>query len=86
MLSIFLKFIFLATAELHPRRTFVRLRACHSNKLRWFGLNYLKLNGNEIKRGEIQLNFGAEDAGRLAPFKDDKPKGSELIKFKALTA
>ena len=29
------------------------------------------------------VDFGAEDAGRLTPFKDDKPKDTENSPFKA---
>ena len=34
-----------------------------------------------IRTPILSQNFGAEDAERLAPFKDDKPKYAEIMPF-----
>ena len=35
------------------------------------------------KKDILSQNFGAEDAERLTPFKDDKPKYAEIMPFQA---
>ena len=35
------------------------------------------------ERIEFRADFGAEDAVRLAPCKDDKPKDAEIMSFQA---
>ena len=37
----------------------------------------------DLKRIEFCADFGAEDAARLAPCKEDKPKYAEIMPFQA---
>ena len=45
----------------------------------FFGVSRKKV----IRTPILSRNFGAEDAERLAPFKDDKPEYAEIMPFQA---
>ena len=47
-----------------------------------YEINYLK-TPKDLKHMNFRANFGAEDEGRLTPFKDDKPKDDENSLFQA---